>query len=106
MFLTESDCNNFKISPNAAIKDAVQVLESGELKIVLVIEDEILKGTVYDGDIRRALLKGMDLSYKIRKAMVSNFISVSEEASINEIYEKMNKNSISHIPVIDKKINF
>ena len=34
------------------IKDAVETLEKGELKIVLVLDqDNVLRGTVYDGDI-------------------------------------------------------
>ena len=45
---------------NSTIKEAVETLERVKLKIVLVLdEDNVIKGTVYDGDIRRALLKDL-----------------------------------------------
>ena len=68
VFLSDIECNNNKILLGATIKDAVEILENGNLKIVLVLDQyNILKGTVYDGDIRRALLKGLSLSCSIDK---------------------------------------
>ena len=65
MFLSDKECNKNKILFNSTIKDAVETLEKGELKIVLVIDqDNVLKGTIYDGDIRRALLKGLTLLHR------------------------------------------
>ena len=59
MFLFKESCLNCKIPVNSTLKDAVEALEKGTLKIALVIdENNSLKGTVCDGDIRRALLKG------------------------------------------------
>ena len=70
MFLSDKECCSVKILINATIKDAVETLEKSKFKIVLVMNKEnILKGTVYDGDIRRALLKGLSLSCKIISAM-------------------------------------
>ena len=66
----------------STLKDAVEKLESGNLKIVLVMDkNNMLMGTVYDGDIRRALLKGLDLSSGIEEAMFRNYIKVSKEVS-------------------------
>ena len=78
MFLSDKECSSNKLLLNATIKDAVETLEKGELKIVLVLDqDNVLKGTVYDGDIRRALLRGLGLTSEISKVMSINFISVS-----------------------------
>ena len=107
MFLTDEECNSNKISLNSTIKDAVKLLESGNLKIVLVVnENNILKGTVYDGDIRRALLKGLTLSSSIELAMFRNYIKVSEEVSYKEIIKIMKENSISHIPLTNSEDKF
>lgn len=107
MFLTADECNDCKITHSATIKDAIEVLEKGKLKVVLVLDhNKFLKGTVYDGDIRRALLKGLGLSSSITSAMVKNFFKVSEKASNKEIMNIMNVNCISHLPVLGQNNEF
>ncbi len=107
MFLKEDECNKCIITSNATIKDAIEVLEKGKIKVVLVLDsNKILKGTIYDGDIRRALLKGLDLSANVCKAMVKSFIRVSENSSYKEIISIMNQNCISHLPVIGENNKF
>ena len=104
MFLSDKECNSNKIALNATIKDAVETLEKGELKIVLVIDqDNVLKGTIYDGDIRRALLTGLNLNCRVDKVMTSNYIRVSKQVSFKEVRGIMKKNSIFHVPVTDKE---
>ena len=50
----------------SSIRQAVQVLNETSLKIVLVVDaNEVLVGTVSDGDIRRGLLKGLELTSTI-----------------------------------------
>jgi len=104
VFLSDKECSSNKLLLNATIKDAVETLEKGELKIVLVLDqDNVLKGTVYDGDIRRALLRGLGLTSEISKVMSINFISVSKEAGFKEVKKTMQKNSIFHVPVTDEE---
>ena len=106
MFLVKESCLNCKIPVKSSLKDAVQALEKGTLKIALVIdENNFLKGTICDGDIRRALLKGLDLSSSSHLAMISNYLSVNSETFDERIVEMMRENGVSHIPVIsnDKK---
>ena len=102
MFLSDKECNSNKILLNATIKEAVETLEKSELKIVLVLDQyNVLKGTIYDGDIRRALLKGLTLSCSIDKVMTTNYIKVSRQVSFKDVKETMQKNSIFHVPVLD-----
>ena len=102
MFLSDKECNRNKIHLNATIKDAVETLENSKLKIVLVLDEyNVLKGIVYDGDIRRALLRGLGLSSEITKVMSINYISVSKETGYEEAKKIMQKNSIFHVPVKD-----
>ena len=66
MFIIDGDCKNCKLTLKATIEDAINI-EKGKLKIVLIIdENNTLKGVVYDGD-RRALLKGLNLSSRIER---------------------------------------
>ena len=53
---------------NATISDAIKNLISTALQIVLITSNKgSLKGTVTDGDIRRAMLKGYTLKSKVAK---------------------------------------
>ncbi len=107
MFLTNESCNNYKLSVNSSIKDAIEVLEREALKVVLIIDKEnTLRGIVYDGDIRRALLKGFELSERVDKAMRSNFLKASKESTNKEIDKMMRDNPIYHIPVLSKENKF
>ena len=107
MYLTDEYCNNCKLSVNSSIKDAIEVLEREALKVVLVIdENNILGGIVYDGDIRRALLKGFELSDKVDKAMRRNFLKVDEGSTNQEIDKMMRDNPIFHIPVLNSENKF
>ncbi len=107
MFIIDGDCKNCKLTLKATIEDAISLLEKGKLKIVLIIdENNTLKGVVYDGDIRRALLKGLNLSSRIEKAMVSNYIRATKSTTNNEILKIMKENQISHVPVVNNENNF
>ena len=104
MFISDKECKSVKMPLNATIKEAVEKIERSKFKIVLVIDqNNILKGTVYDGDIRRALLKGLSLSCKIDKVMSRNYIKVSQQVTYKEVKLIMQKNSIFHIPVTDEE---
>ena len=50
------------------LKKVISTIENGGLKIALILNDNNkLVGTISDGDIRRALLKGYTLNSSIKK---------------------------------------
>ena len=52
--------DEIKINQNASIKEALEVIDKGAIKVAVVLSDDgLLLGMLSDGDIRRALLKGM-----------------------------------------------
>ena len=57
------------ILPDQSIRHAVKVINEGKLQIALVVDkNKVLKGTITDGDVRRAILLGCSLDencYKI-----------------------------------------
>jgi nucleotide sugar dehydrogenase len=58
--------------------------------IALVLDKSgYLKGTVSEGDIRRAMLSGKTLQSQVKEVMKENPISFTEEMSIKEILEKI-----------------
>ena len=62
------------LSPSHSLADAISVLEQGPAtRMVLVVgEDQKLLGTITDGDIRRAIIRGRTLSSSLETVMNRN----------------------------------
>ena len=87
---------------NASIRDAINNLENTGIRITLIVdENDILLGTVTDGDIRRALLKGSTIETKIVDVMHNNPVVAFTNTKKLEILELMRQNKIYQIPIID-----
>ena len=55
-----------KLKQDATIKEALKIIDNGSMQIALVVDDENrLLGTLTDGDVRRGILKGLDLNSSI-----------------------------------------
>ncbi len=90
------------IKPNSTVKDALEKINNESLRVALVINDEYrLQGVVADGDIRRALLKGVNLESGIDKVMNSSPITVPRGTAKEEIIKLMEERNILFIPVVD-----
>lgn len=94
------------ISGHTPLKEAMQKLSDTAEKILFVVNnDEKLKGTVTDGDIRRGLLSGLTFSESVEETMYRDFVSLSfDSPNLKEQAEKiMLEKKIEQIPVLDKK---
>ena len=62
--------------PNISIKQALKKLSvSGEKCLIVVDENNLLLGTVTDGDLRNSILKGIDIRDSISSIYQSTFHS-------------------------------
>ncbi|MBZ0220856.1 MAG: NTP transferase domain-containing protein [Candidatus Methylomirabilis sp.] len=93
------------IGPEATIKSAMQSINDAGEKI-LFVTDELgsLIGVVTDGDIRRGIINGLDLSSAVRKVMRPDFICLSR--SVVDLKKKakalMKKHLIEYVPVLNR----
>ena len=88
--------------PTATINDAIYNLEQSGVKIVIVVDDRNeLVGTIYDGDIRRGLLKGHDLRALISCVVNTNPLVVPPDLDRELVVQLMKANNVQHIPVVD-----
>lgn len=96
--------NIVKIDFNKTIRDAMEILNGIENRFLLVMtKDKKLLGTITDGDIRRAVLKGLDINKKVGLCMNKNPItSYTTKKDINNIFNKM-KSTIKFLPIINKE---
>src|SRR3989338_9398979 len=86
------------------LSDAVRNLEESGLQIVLVVShNEILQGTVTDGDIRRGLLRGLELSSSINTIVHREALVVPSEMSRNLVISLMKRNQIRQIQIVDEE---
>ena len=95
------------LTPLNSIKDAINNLNSTSLKIVLIVDlSNTFIGTVSDGDIRRALLKGMKLETSISKITNTNSVTVFDKATQKDVYKIMRSKKLFQIPIvtINKKL--
>ena len=91
-----------QIQLSSPTKDCIKLLDSLELKILFILdENSKLVGTVTDGDIRRAILNGNELSDPILTAMNKNFIKYTEGSDLSDIEMKILKDDLQAIPIID-----
>ncbi|MFX4267582.1 nucleotidyltransferase family protein [Aliarcobacter butzleri] len=96
--------DNIKLNINSTIKEALKIIDYGALQIALVVnENDILLGTLTDGDIRRGLLKGLDLNSSIE----SIIFKTPTIAKISETKEEILKLALSkklhQIPIVDER---
>ncbi len=91
------------LSTTATIHQAIRNLDQSSLKIVLMINDGAeLEGTISDGDIRRGLLKGLDISSPVTSVINRNALVVPPEVGRAMIMQLMVANKIQQIPVVDE----
>ena len=96
--------DKFLININASINDAIVKIEANSKGFVLVENDvKQVLGTLTDGDIRRALLAGAQLTDLALNHINKNFIFLDDNSMEHEsIYKKLDQ-EITFIPVLDDK---
>ena len=88
---------------NASIQQAIRNLDQVGIKIVLIVNERgELEGTISDGDIRRALLKGLDLNSPIASVIHRNAVVVPPDIEPGMVVQFMIANKIQQIPVVDE----
>jgi CBS domain-containing protein len=78
---------------NSTIEQAVHVLNETSVRIVLITDaSDILVGTISDGDIRRGLLKGLNLTSPIESIIHHDALVVPPELSRDTVVQLMTAN--------------
>jgi len=91
------------LPPNATIEDAIRNLNESSSKIVLVVNPEgTLVGTLSDGDIRRGLLKGLDLKSQITEIVHRHALVAIPGMGREIVKQLMVANKIQQIPAVDE----
>ena len=92
------------VAENDTLKIAFQKIDDGAIKLVLCIDEENkLIGVASDGDLRRGLLKDLDLNNSIATLLNRSPLTVPHGTSASSARTLMKKNNIAQIPSVDKQ---
>ena len=102
MIIDRKEIGKLTVAPEQAVRDAVEVIDSGGAQIAFVVEEDLrLIGTVTDGDVRRALLRGASIHDAIKTIMNPEFRSVHKSETLENGYTFMNRLGLRQLPIID-----
>lgn len=88
---------------NASLHQAICCLDETSLQIAVVVsEDGLLVGTLTDGDIRRGLLRGLEMSSPVEGIIHRDPLVVPPQWGRNTVLQLMQANKIHQLPVVDE----
>ena len=94
--------DSMTLHPFTSIAAAITQLDkAGTGALVLCSEDRMLVGLLTDGDIRRAILRGVSLEAQCKSISSLEPLTVTGSKSTAEALEFMIKHDINHLPVVD-----
>lgn len=90
------------VPPDATVQEAIRSLDESSLQIVLVVSaDGALAGTITDGDIRRGLLRGLDLNSPAASILRKDPLVVPADMDRDTVLRLMHANEFNAIPVVN-----
>jgi dTDP-glucose pyrophosphorylase len=89
-------------SPRASLREALEAITKNGRQAVLVVDAEgVLAGMVTDGDVRRAILRGVPLDGVVADIMNPTPVTVSPGLGRAAAVELMLARGIRHLPLVD-----
>ena len=99
-----TDFQFLQLPTSLCLSDAIKVIDVGHVQIAFVVdENKRLIGTITDGDIRRALLRGESFDAPVEKIMFRNFRALPASATDEEALELMRRETLHQIPALDEQ---
>ena len=92
--------SKFQILENETIKNALLMIENNKKGFIFIIDNnQIVRGVVTDGDVRRALIKEHSLNDKIKLISNKNFIYGDINSTREDLLKKLDY-KIKFIPIL------
>jgi dTDP-glucose pyrophosphorylase/CBS domain-containing protein len=91
------------VHPHTPLRDAIECIDRSGQQIALVVDhDGRLAGVLSDGDVRRAVLRGLDLSLPTSLSMNRTPTTASISASPAELLALMRRSVLRHLPLLNE----
>ena len=96
------DLTSILVSTDTPIVDALRVLDESAARILFVADDErVLVGVLTDGDVRRHILAGREMSSPVREAMNAHPVKVQQGYAEELVRSLLLEHGIECVPVVD-----
>ena len=90
------------VKTGTTLQDTIRNLDQSGLQIALIVSAEgVLLGTVTDGDIRRGLLRGLDLGSRVDSIMQREPLVVPPSFGRDLVLQLMQANRFRQLPIVD-----
>lgn len=90
------------VTPHQTLRDVFVLLNKNLKGIVFVVDEhQVLLGSITDGDCRRAILEGKDLSEKAAKVMYPKPTVIKTPVDENEVQRLFRATRVRQIPIVD-----
>lgn len=100
---TDEPWRKVLLPADVTLRQAIRSLDETALQIGLVVSpDGTLLGTLTDGDIRRGLLRGLDMNSPIAEVICREPLVVPPEIGREIVLQLMQANKIHQLPVVDE----
>ena len=97
--------NDLICNVGASILEVLQIFNKTAKGIVFVVDqEEKLKGIISEGDIRRALIEGIELHTSVEGLLSPDFVYVKEGTPFEEILKKTSER-IRYVPIVNDNFN-
>lgn len=91
------------VSIDATLREGLEVIERGACEIALVVDDAgALMGTLSDGDVRRALLRGARLGERLKPHLNPEPLVVRAGESRAAVIDLMQAHRVAQVPIVDE----
>ncbi|GGU69625.1 alcohol dehydrogenase [Pseudomonas laurentiana] len=96
------DWRDTVVGTDATLRDAIRCIDASGLQLALMLDkDQQLVGTLSDGDVRRAILRGFSLDGPASEVMNASPITAHTTSLPAEQLKLMRRNVLHHLPLID-----
>ncbi len=94
---------NITLSINSTMNDVLFKLNANPTTLTVFIEDKkVIVGTVTDGDVRRALIKGLKKESPVSEFMNTSFIKLNRGQYKKEKITEIKQKNIAIVPVLNE----
>lgn len=96
------DWKKVLITVEATFRTAIEAINSSGYQVAIVVDDDMrMQGIVTDSDVRRCILKDIDLDQNVSVVMNRSPLIVSPELDEDDAHRLMVLNHFLHLPVVD-----
>lgn len=98
-----TDMSMFVAGIDATIIDSLKKIDTNKKGFLIIVDfDDKVVGTLTDGDIRRAFIKGIGIEASISSVYTRQFQYLRKEDGLTKATELFKNNAIRFLPIIDE----